>query len=194
MSTSCCDPTASSQPVFLNITYSGTPMRNAANNTQCHYDLYIATAAVCPSLRLPANPPPWTLPYDVPYKHGQCGGAGFDMSASAIDLSVLVDSVSECWLHPCGNVTGTSYMLYEVFYEFPTYGPVVLPLSTYPTSEDYPQTVPIWTVLEGGMQYVSTYLQIQDDPGSSIVTPCNSCAWLRLRLPGSPSLWSMLSA
>ena len=171
-----CDPTAPCDAVFLNLTYSSTMAGDGTNVTQCHYDLYIATAAVCPSLRLPAAaPPPWTLPYDVPYKHGQCGGAGFDVSASAIDLSVFDGETGQYWLHPCGNVTGSSYMLYDTFYDGLYSADYIIPLSTYINDAEYLsplQAAPVWSVIEGGVQFVSTFVPdpSQDYGITSIVT------------------------
>ena len=108
-----CDPAVTRAAAFLNMTYS-TAGGEQTGVDQCHYTLYIATAAVCPSQRLPSAPAPWTLLSAVaPPPAGTCAGAGFDVSASAVDL-YAVDALAGTYaLHACGNFSGGTYMLYR---------------------------------------------------------------------------------
>ena len=143
-----CDSTLSCAAKFLNMSYT-TAGGEQTGVVQCHYTLYIATAAVCPSQRLSSAPAPWTLPSVVASPPaGTCASAGFDVSASAVDM-YAVDAVTGTYaLHPCGNVTNTTYMLTQGGY----------PAATYIDTnyvQDYLRQ-PVWSVIDGGVQYVSS--------------------------------------
>ena len=97
-----CDPRACS-PIFLNLTVHGL---------DCRYTLYISTDAVCPDKRLPSPAQPWEQPAPVSPAAHTCGGAGYDVSQSGVDMTALASDGTVIQLHPCGNVTGSPYMMY----------------------------------------------------------------------------------
>ena len=141
-----CDPSAC-YPHFLNSSYT-------SDADSCFYTFYIATNAACPQYRLPDPRPVWAVAPSFVIPAGTCGGAGFDVSQSAVDmaaaseefLSILVVYL----LHPCGNITGTLFMIGQVEYDLLYLG--------IPYASIAPWKDPTWLAVPGGVQ-LSLYYQ-----------------------------------